>query len=67
MKKYNDGGITLRKAFEEARRESIETGNDVEFEFALVKCVVTKDASFEDIEAVWREGVRGISYLTKQL
>lgn len=67
MKKYNDGGVTLRQAFEEAKRESSESGEAVEFEFALVKVVVNGDSRFEVVETEWRKGVGGISYTTKQL
>lgn len=69
VKKYNDGGITLRRAFEEAKREALECNRSVMFEFALVKLVVgpESECDFGFIQGEFREGVKQISHITDQL
>jgi hypothetical protein len=69
VKTYNDGGVTLRQAFEIAKSEAIAGNRSVMFQFALVKLVVgpEPDCTFEFIEEEFRKAVGGIKYVVKQL
>lgn len=69
MRTYNDGGTTLRDAFDTAKAESLSTGHSVMFEFALVRLVVgpESECTFEFIQEEFRKAVGGISYLVRQL
>lgn len=69
MKTYNNGGVTLRQAFDDAKARALSTRKSVMFEFALVRLIVGPEAecTLEFIESEFREGVKKISYLTKQL
>lgn len=67
MKKYNEGGTTLREAYEVAKAEAVESGASIEFEFALVCVTVDQNSNYPDVEAAWSEGARKISYITRQL